>query len=433
MISLTKPEVEGLTSKLASLSAREELSKEQVAKLVFTLELSEREGDHVLVLECIRALRNAVAGVSRNQQWLEEMLISSSTFHFWEFCERLTKQTPAGDDTAPNRLRCCVQLIGNLTAGNNSLQVRHHQCIISVLQSCLCSCDYKAKMYACMPLLSLIQSWSCLPSSSLPQVASFLPLLLPLLNLEENSQTPASDFLHLCLQELMSSKTFLPFLSPKERALIIPFLMSEGDNRLNIDLHENSVDLLAHDFTLATDGLLTTTLTSMDQLAPSSVLELAQVLALAAGQEEYKKVLQSYKSLLINTVYLLKMVHTASRNGVAGLCLLGKISDLNIAGDDLHNSPSYGFMVALIRLLTNLVWGHSSNKSLVGELEGIALVLDCSQIDARNPFITQWVVLAIRGLTENHPRNQAVLAGLRKEGMVDSDLMKELGVDVRQQ
>jgi hypothetical protein len=32
----------------------------------------------------------------------------------------------------------------------------------------------------------------------------------------------------------------------------------------------------------------------------------------------------------------------------------------------------------------------------VGQLEGVQLVLDCSQMDAKNPFITQWAVLAIR-------------------------------------
>ena len=33
-----------------------------------------------------------------------------------------------------------------------------------------------------------------------------------------------------------------------------------------------------------------------------------------------------------------------------------------------------------VRLLCNLVWEHYENQALVGELEGLALVLDCSQV-----------------------------------------------------
>ena len=53
-------------------------------------------------------------------------------------------------------------------------------------------------------------------------------------------------------------------------------------------------------------------------------------------------------------------------------------------------SPTFGFKDELISLLTGLVWDHAHNQTLVGaELGGVALLLDCSQIDARNPLITQ--------------------------------------------
>ena len=93
-----------------------------------------------------------------------------------------------------------------------------------------------------------------------------------------------------------------------------------------------------------------------------------------------------------------------------------------------QDSPVFGFKANLVRLLANLVWEHRENQTEVGELEGVQLLLDCSQVDARNPFITQWVVLAIRGLTHNHQHNQSILAGLRREGVQDGALMRELGL-----
>ena len=70
-------------------------------------------------------------------------------------------------------------------------------------------------------------------------------------------------------------------------------------------------------------------------------------------------------------------------------------------------------------------------QDLVGELEGLQLLLDCTQVDARNPLITQWSILAVKALTENHPTNQAILAGLRKDGAMDGSLLKELNIQQR--
>ena len=79
-------------------------------------------------------------------------------------------------------------------------------------------------------------------------------------------------------------------------------------------------------------------------------------------------------------------------------------------------------------MLTNLVWNNAANQSLVGELDGLGLLLDCSQMDARNPLITQRVVLAVRALTAGHEANQESLANMKKLGTADSGLLRELGL-----
>ena len=94
----------------------------------------------------------------------------------------------------------------------------------------------------------------------------------------------------------------------------------------------------------------------------------------------------------------------------------------------VSDSPTFGFKENLVELLTNLVWDMESNQSLVGELDGLGLLLDCSQMDARNPFITQRVVLAVRALTTGHTANQETLASMKKLGTADSSLLRELGL-----
>ena len=174
-------------------------------------------------------------------------------------------------------------------------------------------------------------------------------------------------------------------------------------------------------------------ITCLDQLHPAQVLKMTQVLAVASGSEDFRQVLQEHRSLVLNTLYLLRMAHQASRSGVEGLSLLGKMSDTegSSSGEKIEEGPAFGFLAALVRLLANLVWGNKFNQDLVGELEGLQLLLDCTQVDARNPLITQWSILAVKALTENHPANQAILAGLRRDGAMDGSLLKELNIQQR--
>ncbi|KAK9891121.1 hypothetical protein WA026_013440 [Henosepilachna vigintioctopunctata] len=67
-------------------------------------------------------------------------------------------------------------------------------------------------------------------------------------------------------------------------------------------------------------------------------------------------------------------------------------------------------------------------QDLVREAEVIPVLLDCCNIDARNPLIMQWVILAIRNLCENNLNNQAVIAGMHNEGTVSSALIEEMGL-----
>jgi len=283
-----------------------------------------------------------------------------------------------------------------------------------------------------MPLLSLLQAAPSFTPDQQASLAASCPLLLRLL---ESAPEEGSDFLHLCIPTVIKSPHLFPLLASSERASCLDLILPGGeeDRLLAVDIPPENLLVLSHDFTLATDGLLTTNMiTSLDQLHPTQVLKMAQVLAVASGAEEHRKELQGHRSLVLNSLYLLKMVHGASRSGVEGLSLLGKMSDTEgAAGGDVEDGPAFGFLAALVRLLANLVWGNQSNQDLVGELEGLQLLLDCTQVDARNPLVTQWSILAVKALTEKHPTNQAILAGLRRDGAMDGSLLKELNIQQR--
>ena len=387
-----------------------------------------------LLLECLRALRNLVAGVEENQWSVAEKVFKEKRdgFDFWGFCvEGASDSSPLVD----TRLRLCTQFLGNLVGKNLRIQREHFEPLLATLYLLIGSVDHQqVSLLACMPLLSLLQAAPSFTPDEQTSLAASCPLLLHLLL---TAPEEGSDFLHLCIPALIKSPHLFPLLSSSERASCLDLILPGGeeDHLLAVDIPPENLLVLSHDFTLATDGLLTTNMiTSLDQLHPTQVLKMAQVLAVASGAEEHRQDLQGHRSLVLNTLYLLKMVHGASRSGVEGLSLLGKMSDTegaDAAGGKVEDGPAFGFLAALVRLLANLVWGNQSNQDLVGELEGLQLLLDCTQVDARNPLITQWSILAVKALTENHPTNQAILAGLRRDGAMDGSLLKELNIQQR--
>jgi len=435
-MGLDLKELKELTASFKNASVRQNVNEYQVSQLVECL-VSAVKGQQVeeeLLLECLRALRNLVAGVEDNQLSVAEKVFKEKRdgFDFWEFCaESASDSSPLAD----SRLRLCTQFLGNLVGKNLRIQREHFEPLLATLYLLIGSVDHQhVSLLACMPLLSLLQAAPSFTSNEQASLAASCPLLLHLL---QTAPEEGSDFLHLCIPTLIKSPLLFPLLSSSERASCLDLILPGGeeDHLLAVDIPPENLLVLSHDFTLATDGLLTTNMiTSLDQLHPTQVLKMAQVLAVASGTEEHRHDLQGHRSLVLNTLYLLKMVHGASRSGVEGLSLLGKMSDTegaDAAGGKVEDGPAFGFLAALVRLLANLVWGNQSNQDLVGELEGLQLLLDCTQVDARNPLITQWSILAVKALTENHPTNQAILAGLRRDGAMDGSLLKELNIQQR--
>lgn len=46
------------------------------------------------------------------------------------------------------------------------------------------------------------------------------------------------------------------------------------------------------------------------------------------------------------------------------------------------------------------------------------------------PVMTQWVVYAIRNLTEDNSQNQDLIASMEEQGLVDASLLKKMGFEV---
>eukprot|EP00092_Neocalanus_flemingeri_P009313 GFUD01010020.1.p1 GENE.GFUD01010020.1~~GFUD01010020.1.p1 ORF type:complete len:458 (+),score=103.44 GFUD01010020.1:55-1374(+) len=418
-------ELEELTKSFATVEIRSTVEEKVIENIVATFKSEVKKPDpkYEIILECLRSLRNVVAGVENNQKFVATIL--HEQIDFWNFCSEIIPLVDK-DQMLLSNLRCSVQLLGNLMVGQTAYQLEIFSSLTRTLEKIFSDLsDLKCHNFACMLVFTLLKNEKNLKDfveDFYKTLSIFIPVILRILESEESAQN--SDFIHICFEAFLESPDYLPFLTSQDRVSLL--------SNLPQPISTSTMSLLSTDFTYLTDILLTTTLGSISQLVPTHILSLTHLLAESASQEPYRAMLQSHKSLVLNNLYLLKMVHEAGKAGVGNLSVLGKLSDVEKRQggdkDKITESPTFGFKEDLIQLLTNLVWDHTENKTVVGELEGVALILDCSQMDARNPFITQRVVLAVRGLTNDHPANQEILAGLKKMGAADGALLKELGM-----
>jgi len=368
--------------------------------------------EYPLKLEGLRTLRNYVGGVGKEKR-------AEAVVKYFNNGEKLKEFSALFLNDAENiaGLRILFQLVANALNQPISPQDGFEEHFSAFAKEIFENChDAKSRNILSFCLLNLMKK-----SENLQSYLQFLPTWL---KISEDSEE--SDFVLLCLKHFLEHEPTADLEQEhKEKAisLILELELAES-------LSERVVVSLVNEFTFVTDSILTTNLGDLACLRPRLTTSLLSIIV-ATSTTKHKLKLQDMKSLLINTVYLLRMVHEAGKQGLEDFRPIGKLSELSKLKESevgLETNPTYGFKVDLIRLLVNLTWEHHENKTLVGELEGVALILDCSQMDGKNPYITQWVVIAVRALCSDHDHNKSILLGLRQQGAADSTLLEELGI-----
>lgn len=98
----------------------------------------------------------------------------------------------------------------------------------------------------------------------------------------------------------------------------------------------------------------------------------------------------------------------------------------HFAAKEVH--PAFNFKGNLIRLLGNLSYQNTAVQDLIRESDAIAPILECCNLDARNPFIQQWSILAIRNMCEKNVSNQELIASLTYKGVLQPNILEDLGM-----
>ncbi|KAL3217822.1 hypothetical protein MRX96_000689 [Rhipicephalus microplus] len=169
----------------------------------------------------------------------------------------------------------------------------------------------------------------------------------------------------------------------------------------------------------------------------AEICKLLKVLCLASAHEELKGSFADGSELLATALEVLKTVHLlgkSSENAFTPAQHLDDFTGVDRGTSELTDHHSFGFKRDLVQLIGNMCHHNRKHQDMVIQLrnlDGIPLILDVCNLDAKNPFIIQHVILAIRNLLEGNLENQAVVGSLVQRGVVtDSPLIKEMGIEI---
>ncbi|XP_076645110.1 uncharacterized protein LOC143354725 isoform X1 [Halictus rubicundus] len=215
---------------------------------------------------------------------------------------------------------------------------------------------------------------------------------------------------------------------------------------------EDTILFLSEKFCKMSDLILKTADSYLDNMEPTEIIILLDIL----GTVTCSSYTKNNRCLLINCTYLLKAIQEIGKTSNNYFTPMQKLSDVqqmmqdsksdesnedsstmgteqsesNTARErrDLHSHPAFGFKVGLIRIIGNMSHRNKDFQDLLREMDVVPLLLDCCNIDARNPLIMQWTIFALRNLCEGNPGNQEIVRNCSRIGVVENSVLQEMGM-----
>ncbi|XP_045408749.1 ataxin-10 [Lemur catta] len=378
-----------------------------------------------LITECFRCLRNACIECSANQNSIRNL----DTIGVAVDLILLFRELRVEQESLLTAFRCGLQFLGNIASRNEDSQsIVWLHAFPELFLSCLNHPDKKIVAYSSMIL------FTSLNPERIKELEENLNIAIDVIDAYQKHPESEWPFLIITdhflknpeLVQVMYAK-----LSNQERVTLLDVIIAKivGDEPLtkdDIPVFLCHAELMASAFVDQCKIVLK--LTSEQHADDEEVLatiRLLDVLCEMTANTELLGYLQVFPGLLERVIDVLRLIHVAGKDTTN---IFSTAGCMRAEGDVSHVAE--GFKSHLIRLLGNLCYKNKDNQDKVNELDGIPLILDSCNIDDSNPFLTQWVVYAVRNLTEDNSENQDFIANMEDQGLADASLLKKIGFEV---
>uniref|UniRef100_A0A336MVT8 Ataxin-10 n=1 Tax=Culicoides sonorensis TaxID=179676 RepID=A0A336MVT8_CULSO len=216
--------------------------------------------------------------------------------------------------------------------------------------------------------------------------------------------------------------------------LRLQFLYYIHDTMREEEISQELLDKLILRFKQTSDSILKPDGTGVDTTKPKEVYSLLEIIAVASQSEnEMKETVAIDGSLFLNIGCLLMSIQKLGKNPSSIFAPAQKLEQLapnSSLPSTFETDISYKFKTLLVQTMANLLYKNKKNQELVREMDILLAILDCTNVDARNPLIKEYSIWAIRNACENNPENQQIVASLTKVGNVKSDVVSEISESV---
>lgn len=194
----------------------------------------------------------------------------------------------------------------------------------------------------------------------------------------------------------------------------------------------NLIHHITREFKIKSDNILKTVATHVESTDPEIVMILLDIVATLTSQEKYLQLLKSDHSLFLNLGCLLQALHKVGKDTSNIFTPIQKLDALLPTSEEkveIESEISYTFKTKLVKSLANLSYRNPRNQELAREMEIIQGIFDCTNVDARNPLIKEWSILAIRNLCERNMENQDIVRQLTRVGDASNPIVQEFGIE----
>ncbi|KFV96835.1 Ataxin-10, partial [Fulmarus glacialis] len=381
----------------------------------------------LLIAECFRCLRNACVECAKNQHVMRNLGLISTSVRLIKLLHGIQIK----EELLLTALRCSLQFLGNIAAGNGDSQNSIWKCAFpDLFLTCLTYSDEKIVAYCCMVL------FTCLNSEKVRELLDPGNLTVALHVLKVYKEQLESEWSFLIVTDHLLKcpelvKALYAKLSNQERVTLLELIMAKVSEKNPATSEEMNVfmrhaDFLAGCFQEKCEAVLKLTSAAdaedEEALVTIRLLDVLCEMTSNNGQLEH---LQALPGLLETAIDTLRLTHLAGKQAVNIFTATHAMT-----GQEEISHPAVGLKSHLIRLIGNLCYKNKENQDKVYELDGIPLILDNCSIDDNNPFVNQWAVYAIRNLTEQNERNQELIAQMEEKGLADNSALESMGLEI---
>ncbi|XP_052864734.1 ataxin-10 [Anopheles cruzii] len=376
-----------------------------------------------VAMKCLNLLKRSCA----RGETFQNIIISRDGF-----LERFRVILVDEKDTVTENIRAsCLQLLGNLCVQNKANQENVIGKLHPFLLHSIVANDALANASAMLLYNGFIYKAGSVSLNTL------LETLLTNVEMNRVLQQDLPEFVGIFLDYLISESNemvdVLEGIEFSKKMLLYRYLieyMRQEDRRIH-PIHPDIFKHLLDQFKRQSDGVLKTENVQLDAPATEEVFTLLVYLSDASCIEPYSSFLRHDGALFLNLGCLLRQMQLLGKLGTENIFTpVQKIEEMlkikqGTSEQNIEADISYSLRSAVVKALANMAYKSKKNQNLARDMDIMAAILDCTSLDARNPLIKEWSILAIHNLCEDNPENQQFISSLTKLAMAENSLLKE--------